>query len=258
VAYETSGYERASPISSASVAQMSKIKQKKQKKQAPITEKYKKSVNDLWIYMIYFFFEDKYPNANVCWDDMSRYHLFYHGRQITNPFRVIWKLLTKCKTRNKRFIFFSLTLNPMRDVGHRNILMFDLKKKLLFRFEPHKEKGVSGYKSLNDKLNADIIKNILKNPKNLDYVTKYETSNMSPQYFENYDIDNQYFIEIDGLCIVYSLWFVELMIKNPKINPNQIVKYISQKVDRHRIRTSTKIRLYLDRMLDIYDEMMNQ
>jgi len=133
------------------------------------------------------------------------------------------KELKKC--RNKRFIYIYFgILWEQRPSGHANMIIIDTVNKTIERYEPH------GHSLIYDKK-----KNILKridskfNSKLLNYIGLKNYTYISPV-----DISPKIGVQVkadayNGMCVTYSLMYLQLRIMNPDVDQKDIVKYLLKK-----------------------------
>lgn len=138
-----------------------------------------------------------------------------------------------------RFFIIPLALNYGRsNEGHFNSILIDNKMKSIERFEPH------GYKSSwyhNQKLmDSKISSVLLKLLPGYTYVTPREY--ISRIGFQGYDstttkYDVTQFVDM-AYCIVWSLWYLDLRLRNPDVPRNKVIERAMLKI--HKNFTSTK------------------
>ncbi len=177
-----------------------------------------------------------------------------------------WSIVKKCKKQNGKFVFFMITLvqSDHRET-HANVLMFDLRHKILYRFEPHGDRVKRMGKFMDFKINQFIKHFILSNPSNDNYVTQYLSPKhiglkYGPQTWENIfgDFVKSHpglFLRTNGFCFVYCLLFIELMLLNPDKDPKKIIEHMSQR--KLLYPEGIYIRLYLSHIMEItnyYDQ----
>jgi hypothetical protein len=134
--------------------------------------------------------------------------------------------LLDCIDNKKRFVYFILMLiaNNNKTYSHANIIIIDLSKKIIERYEPY------GKKTKN------------KESEDFGYLIDYKFKNVLLKYF-NLD-DYEYLSPIDispelgmqskanaykGMCVTYCLAYLQLRIMNPDISQKDIVSYFMKK-----------------------------
>lgn len=135
------------------------------------------------------------------------------------------KELKKCK--NKRFIYIYFDIIwEQKPGGHANMIIVDTYNKTIERYEPH------GHSLIFDK-KKQILKNIdIKfNDKLFNYIGLENYTYISPV-----DISPKKGIQIktdayNGMCLTYSIMYLQLRIMNPDVDQNQIIKYLLKKSD---------------------------
>ena len=139
--------------------------------------------------------------------------------------------IKKClKNKNTNFIVIYLTLaeeyfdkdNILSSQGHANILIFDVKRNEVERFEPHGQV----YNDWIDKILIDyfIQKNIIKDKsqyiKPLDYcpVMGFQNIDAFVEYHEHAIGDP------GGFCSMWSFWYADLRLSNPNKTREEVVR----------------------------------
>lgn len=219
----------------------------------------------------------KYKKNHVCFlkdfdfitkpDDPRRYHsindLFEDN---VTKFCFLWRndvLTFNPKYRNAikdcdaRFFVIPLALNYGRsNEGHFNSILIDYKMKTIERFEPHgyKSSWYHNQKLMDSKL-AGVFKKILPG---FQYITPREY--ISRIGFQGYDstsktYDVTQFVDM-AYCIVWSLWYLDLRLKNPDVPRNKVIERAILKI--HKEYTSTKkfIMSYANSILKMRDQFL--
>lgn len=261
---------QSSSVKSVSVQDYQQVKKSKQKNTQKLRRFQKRGRYEERKFQLYIisYFINKYKDNSIClvnfehfWDSETGLQFHYHEAtkrgKLYNVNDKFWESLGACK--RARLIFFPLSLflyNKDGTIdGHANILLVNVPKKQLIRFEPHGE--FFDEEPIESALNRAIFDDLF----NVDFFDTYlPPLNICPyvktlQGLEELDIDEQYFIKTRGLCLIWSMWFVELMMKQPKKDPQKIIEYMAQETDKHGIRVSSKIRMYLFHLMNVYDQM---
>jgi len=160
------------------------------------------------------------------------------------------KDLQKCK---KRFIyiFFSIVWEQ-RLSGHANMLIIDNENKTIERFEPH-----------GHNLSFDRKKQILRgidskfDNKLLSYLklNKYKyisPIDISPKIGVQLKADAYY-----GMCVTYSLMYLQLRIMNPDVDQKEIVKYLLKKTKAELYDIVLRYSKYIEEKLKEYPTNVN-
>lgn len=130
----------------------------------------------------------------------------------------------KCRKQKKaRFIFFTFIIMPdeKEEITHANIIVIDLIKKTIERFEPF------GHTSSNKKILEQIdelFKNKILGKLDLDDYSYISPSKISPRLGIQYKADSY-----NGMCITISMMYLHLRILNPDIKQRKIVNYLLKK-----------------------------
>lgn len=118
------------------------------------------------------------------------------------------------KKKDIRFLFFSFILinNKKESFSHANIIIIDLFKKTLERFEPH------GY------YNTTTMNNIIKN-KLMKKIGIDEYEYLEPQKLSPYQGIQKKADAFCGMCVTITMMYLHMRILNPDIKQNKIVSY---------------------------------
>ena len=158
---------------------------------------------------------------------------------IPNNFKT---LINKCKTDNKEMVMCDLTLlmsDNFLDTSHANVLVFDLKRRIIERFDPH---GGSIYNDKYDDnnimgrgdfkfgnptktsralFNQDLIDDIIEDEfKKILPEFRYSGTNETCPYLGPQIKTDAY----GGLCVTWSAMYMLLRLLNPKLEPKEITK----------------------------------
>ena len=165
---------------------------------------------DLWnMYKNHFVYYEFLPHL-IIWKSTD---LYYINKNFV-------KIIKNIMVLKVRFIYLKLTLLVHDGGKHSNILIYDIIKKELIRFEPYGNAEVSDNDMLNKKL-KDLFEQIDKDAKIIlpkDYL--YDTG------FQNISNDSLNIKSGDpgGFCLAWSLWFLELKLNNPDEDNHILVK----------------------------------
>lgn len=152
------------------------------------------------------------------------------------PYIIIWRnkeiyyinkdleLYVKKILSNKRikFIMLKITLLVSSNVSHANILIYDIKNNNVYRFDPYGEFNSNDVDILDNKL-EEIFMRVNKgikyySPKK--YMGDYKYQLMSGDlYYKNRNLGDP-----GGYCLAWTIFFVELIIKNNKKDIKDIIK----------------------------------
>lgn len=140
--------------------------------------------------------------------------------------------IKKCrKNKLARFIFFTLILKINVDNNHANIVVIDIEKKTVERFEPH---GSSFYFNKDSYKKNNIVNYLFVNEilPNLG-LRKYEyipPENISPKLGIQAKAD-----AFCGMCVTISMMYLHLRLLNPDIDQKKLVKYLLKK-DKNKLK----------------------
>lgn len=193
----------------------------------------------------------------------------------------LWTFLETEKINKTQRVFAPLTIVEKKKTNkgeniesHFNVMIFDLKKKVLTRFEPH---GFSYRDQKVEKCVNTMLESLITSTENSTqkgsskYIKHYIPPNLiCPagrilQRWENliweaigqYENDEaeewlesvKYFTKTKGLCVIWSLWYIELSIKNPKKGAEKIIEYMSGNLTKRNEFPYETIRYYLNHLM---------
>ncbi|AZL89270.1 ankyrin repeat protein [Megavirus baoshan] len=171
-------------------------------------------------------------NHIIIWQDPNNYFI--------SP-DLIMGIKRAIKSNNYKFIIIKLTLiNPR--FNHANILILDIKKNNLERFDPYG--NVPYFKS--EDIDNFINNKILINLPNIKYLSpKKITRTISFQIYS--DEANEFnYVEKDpmGFCMAWCMWYVETRINNENIKPNKLIKQMEYLINKYNYKFKDYIRNY--------------
>jgi len=133
---------------------------------------------------------------------------------------------------------------------HANVLIYNFKYKTIERFDPYGNVNIYG--------NGDIdIDNVLCDE--LTWNTEFEyikpscyLPDISFQTISNETfIKNQKIGDINGFCLVWCMWFIEMKLLNMSLNTQLLIKNMLYILDNLKIKFSVYIRNYADFLTQI-------
>ena len=111
---------------------------------------------------------------------------------------------------------------------HANVILIDTHKKDARRFNPH------GITAITDKPLDDKIKMIIENSLNynIKYYRPHEFLNRSHfQIISNEgNIEESKTGDVEGFCIAWCFWFIEIKLNNPDISDKELIEYETNKI----------------------------
>lgn len=142
------------------------------------------------------------------------------------PYKLISKI-KKCMYSNKRFIYFMLVIDSKsgRQLSHANVIVIDLYKKTLERFEPYGIIKDKLQESINNAIETRLL-NILEID-NFKYLAPFDISpNLGPQAKAD---------AYGGMCVTFSMLYLQLRLMNPDIIQKQLINYLVNKKDLRKL-----------------------
>lgn len=147
--------------------------------------------------------------------------------------------IKKCaKKNNVRIVYFTLSLIvDDGDLMHANIVLIDLKKKTIERFEPHGCASI--YKP--SYVNTFFKKYVLKMFKMKQYIPPSKISSKVGIQ----KIADAY----DGMCVTISMMYLQMRIMNLNLPPKKIVEHFTKMNKKKLIKIILKYAKYIENVL---------
>ena len=135
------------------------------------------------------------------------------------------------KNNNKRFIYIKLSIIVLKNnLRHANLLIIDLEKRIIERFEPYGEIYYSSTLMIDTTLNDELAI-----PNNLKYISIQPYPGFQTKSNE-LDVKNRSQGDPDGFCLAWCFLFLELKLELEELESIEIIKiinkYIKEKFDK--------------------------
>lgn len=158
--------------------------------------------------------------------------IIWHSKNIQHYDRNLSIYIKKLlDSDNIRFIIIKLTIISLKNMNHANIILYDKKTNVIERFEPYGSinyyiKDIEYLDSyLYDIFQDCIDPNIIyRNPE--DYMGKGKLQLISSES----DIENKKLGDPNGFCLAWCYWFLELKLKNPDYDTEELIKDTLSKI----------------------------
>jgi hypothetical protein len=166
---------------------------------------------------------------NILFSNENKYYIHPYLNNIINNYINI---------KNKRFVFVTITIYNDNS-SHANILIYDLLKMTVERFEP--------YGNDFDFYNIDmILEEELTWNTNLTYISPKEY--LPYAGFQTISDENNIYNfksnDLQGYCLAWCLWYIEIRLINPDINQKKLVDKLINKLNNLNISYKDYIRNY--------------
>jgi len=127
------------------------------------------------------------------------------------------KKIKQCIETDIRFIYFTFTISYSdSELTHVNMIIIDLYKNTIERFEPYGFINEYEEKKIND-----VIKNRLLGILELEDFKYLNPLDISPKIGPQKKID-----AYNGMCVTYTMLYLQLRLMNPDIIQKQLVNYL--------------------------------
>lgn len=149
------------------------------------------------------------------------------GTRTPRP-RVLWprEAVAAINTCAHRFVVCNLGLYPSRDTaqggGHANALLFDVRLRLIERFDPSGTRSYSVDPVLERRLGR-----LFPDWTYVGVERMFPKGHPGPQGLAD---------AFAGLCVTYSLWYVLLRLLNPDVDPSEVVAHMTTTMGPTRLR----------------------
>lgn len=173
-------------------------------------------------------------NHIIIWRSPEKYFI--------SPYMISGVKKTIDKFPNIKFILFKLTIISNSNLNHANILIFDVQKNYIERFDPYGKVFFYDSGSIDQHLKNFFVENF----PNIGYISPNDTmKSISFQIFSDETNINNY-VENDpvGFCIPWCLWYIEMRIKNYKISPDSLINRAIYQINKNEIKFKDYIRNY--------------
>jgi ankyrin repeat protein len=149
---------------------------------------------------------------------------------------------TLIKFPHTHFILLKLTIVTNKNFNHANILIYDVKNKYVERFDPYGNVPFYYGKQIDYLLEA-FFKEYFSDVKYLSPAQLVD--GISFQILSD-ERNNTNYVENDpsGFCVAWCLWYVEMRIKNPEIQPKSLIKKTINQINKNEDKFKDYIRNY--------------
>ncbi len=154
----------------------------------------------------------------------------------------IKKQLDKCIKNDKRFYYFIIIIKGDQ-FSHANIVVIDLFKKTIERYEPYGKSVLHDENNVFTKKFDNRFTSILRYL-NMDNYVYMSPIDLSPQIGLQ-SVSDAY----DGMCITYCLMYIHLRIMNPDVTQSDIISYFLRKSGDEIINMILKYARYVENVL---------
>lgn len=126
------------------------------------------------------------------------------------------------KYPNTQYIILKITILTDQNLNHANLILIDLKQKVIERFDAYGNTPFYYHKDIDQLLGNFFADHFGE----LEYITPEKTSDgISFQVFSD-EKNKYYYTEHDpkGFCVAWCLWYIEMRIKNYHLIPKSLIK----------------------------------
>lgn len=188
--------------------------------------------------------------------DIINFEIIWSFQKIIYP--TYFNSEIKNKIKYAKYIIIPLGIETASG-SHANILFWDIKNKIIERFEPN---GSNQPKGIN--YNPFILDSLLFNKfKNFDNNIKYITPNdylpiIGFQMLENFNTKCKKIGDPNGFCGVWCIWWIFQKLLNINIESSKLVLQLIKEIKYNNINFKTLIRNFSKNITDIRDTFLNK
>jgi ankyrin repeat protein len=140
------------------------------------------------------------------------------------------------------FIILKLTIVGARNLNHANVIIYDIKNKVIERFDPY------GSVPFIDSATIDLfLKSFFGDYiPNATYLSPDDVSKgISFQVYSDENNDSNYVVnDPNGFCMAWCIWYIEMRYKNKNIPPDVLVKKTVYQINKSENKFKDYIRNY--------------
>lgn len=159
-------------------------------------------------------------------------------------------------SHDKRFIVFPFGFTCLKNGGHANIMIYDLKYKTLERFD---SLGNVNSKCVRVKNIDTKIKKVFQDRMGDDFVRKYLKPFTKYKIFQELqDLENDKKLPTDpeyGFCSAWACWWSDLRLANPDYDRNELVDIALKKILKSGESLTSFIRKYSQNIINHQDRV---
>jgi hypothetical protein len=144
------------------------------------------------------------------------------------------------KFPNTKLIYYKLSIVIDENIAHANGLLYDVKNKYIERFDPY---GNVPYAS--ESMDIYLRKFFKKNLGIKYYSPKHTAKGITFQVIgDETNIDNRVKGDPGGYCLAWTLWYIEMRLLHPNLNPKKLIKLSVDSLNKLPIKFIDYIRNY--------------
>jgi len=218
---------------------------------------------DLWKLRMYHNNLSEYSNTLYSLVELYT-NLFYN----ILPHVIIWRskslhfihpnivyYIQKALLKKYRFILIKITLMPNTSTNHANLLLYDDKRKEIYRFEPYGKSFSKAVNHLDDKI-KEIFKKALRSEFKY-YSPSDFLNNTSWQTLSN-ENEDKVLGDPYGYCLAWCYWFLENKLNNPDIDIKVLMEKKLSLITNNNDDKSNKILEEIRQYSHILDRRKNE
>ena len=203
---------------------------------------------------------ENYPSLGAVNKSLCNYlgfEIIWDGERIKTNIDFDQKL-KNCIVENNNFIIIPLGID-LKNKGHSNYLIYDVKKNELERFEPHGNKVPRGF-NYNSKLLDSKLKEFFS--KRFDKLKYFSPKDFLPkigfQTMDNYEGNKNKIGDPAGFCALWSIWYVDNRITNSNIDRKKLVNILFENISFKKVSYKNTIRNYSKQIIKIRDDILKK
>jgi len=184
----------------------------------------------------------------IIWKDKNLYHIN----------KTIKWYIKRIINSNYKFIVLKLTIVVNASYTHANILLYDIVKKRLTRFEPYGVNEVDFYDY--ESLDKVLLRSFMDVDKDIKYISpKDYLTNTRFQTLSDEDNKNNYRLgDPTGYCLAWCIWFIEIKLSNPDVDDIILMKNAMNSILAHKNNKTNSFMRYIRQYAKKLDSEKNK
>lgn len=202
---------------------------------------------------------DFYKSIGVLMNSRSEF-LNFEIVWINNKLYLIDKFfdnIKKCINNNAEFIIIPLGIE-MKEGSHANYIIYDVKNKIIERFEPHGSTPPPGLNYNPELLDSILFSRFKDFDDNLVYLKpKDYLPKIGFQLLDIFESKKKKIGDPGGFCALWAIWYVDMRLTYSDISPQKLVNKLIKSIKSNNISVKNMIRNYAVNIIKIRDDILS-
>lgn len=202
---------------------------------------------------------DFYKSIGVLMNSRSEF-LNFEIVWINNKLYLIDKFfdnIKKCINNNAELIIIPLGIE-MKEGSHANYIIYDVKNKIIERFEPHGSTTPPGLNYNPELLDSILFSRFNDFDDNLVYLKpKDYLPKIGFQLLDIFESKKKKIGDPAGFCALWAIWYVDMRLTYSDISPQKLVNKLIKSIKSNNISVKNMIRNYAVNIIKIRDDILS-